>query len=378
MHRRFISVLCALVSVVAVAPLTAATGDSFSFVIVADPHLGADQNGENTPRLQACVDWVNAYKQSRNIDMTFVIGDIGDTNAGLTTAGSILSGLSTPYVPIYGNHDVQPTFENTFGSVHQSLATMAQTPGTGFANWQKGPVHVTSSGSDLNLENIAFEYRGVQFVCPDWSSRTGAFGAELHTMPGGTFDWFGNTLAGASQGKDENVVVVTHIPMLTMSGPTGAFVADYAAFSQSEFGQLSAMISDPNHDYANHLASVYAGHWHCQAYMSEDGDPNHCQLPSFIDPSFLVGENPAISLAPMPGYDMYAIQACCYPAPGLIIANYPPEQIAIQLVTVTEGQTGFSYTSQTIMVPEPVTAAILVLGLPLFGGRRLIGRRSSH
>ena len=61
--------LCALVP--AVRP---AYGETFSFAIIADPHIGG--NPDNRAKLETAVDWIIANKGSKDIELTFVLGDI--------------------------------------------------------------------------------------------------------------------------------------------------------------------------------------------------------------------------------------------------------------------------------------------------------------
>ena len=80
-----------------VSPLMADPGDSFSFVVIADPHVRASHYTQNKRRLEQCVDWVNAHQQWADIRLVFVAGDIGwDTHEGgliIEEAKDILDGL---------------------------------------------------------------------------------------------------------------------------------------------------------------------------------------------------------------------------------------------------------------------------------------------
>ncbi len=370
----FVSLSGILLSLI--SPSEAAVGDSFSFAVIADPHCSSDPNGVNARRLRACVDWVNTYQESRDIDLVLVIGDIGTTATTLRTGKSILDGLHMPYVPLVGDNDAKASFASTYGSVYESLSTMTQDAGTGFSEWQRGPVDVyapNEPSKNLYLENVAFEYRGVSFVCPDWASRADE-SATLHDFAGGTWDWFKQQMDTRSTGKEENVVVLAHHPMTTFGGILGPAMSDRFLFSRSEGDQLATFLGDPNHDYKQHISQVYGGHTHARGFIPEDADPNRFQLPAFIDPNWLIDAEyaPMMTVNPQPGFDLHFVQAPHYPETFYGLTFYPPEEIRLDVVRVTEGATGFTYLSESILVPEPLTIALLAIALPfrIRGARR--------
>lgn len=136
MSRKLISLVCLGVTwSVLASPSVAATGDSFSYVVIADPHVSSGSATSSAAhRLQQAVEWVDDHRQSENIDLSFVVGDIG-WNEGLPVAKSILDGLTVPYAPLIGDDDVHGSdgngdleFYNTFAPVYQSLEALAQDP----------------------------------------------------------------------------------------------------------------------------------------------------------------------------------------------------------------------------------------------------------
>jgi len=339
---------------------TGATGDSFSFVVLADPHVYGDLRSPSSQRLQQCVEWVNRNRQAYGIELTFVVGDIGfgGNGAHVQTAKTILDGLTVPYAPIIGDNDIltpedEVHFANTFEPVYQSLAANPQ-----FSNWSRGPVRVWDPDVGVYdyLQNFAFEYRGVHFVCPDWCDRETITwpghdpirreDAELHDFPGGTWPWFTDYITHCSKTKFENIVMLAHHPMHTYKGAL-APLASYGAFALAEFVQIRSFLNDPNHDYRPYVALAYAGHYHSDVYFPADMDPNRITIngepfdPNVIDPNCLVR---------LPGYDLYITDAVW------------DDEVRLYLVQVTEQADGFSYVSTSLLVPEPAVAWFLLFG----------------
>lgn len=349
----------------------AETGDTFSLAIIADPHIRWSHYAQNTARLERCVDWINANVESRDIHFVFVLGDIGwestGTRLNIEIAKEVLDGLDVPYVPIIGDDDILfgrggYDFALTFEPVYQILAGLAADPTTGFYNWQRGPVTVESPyepGVNWHFQNFAFEYRGVHFVCVDWCSRDGSktlFGtrdddSDLHDFPGGTWPWFTQCLAERFMGKEENIVIMSHTPMVTLRG--GWFMrkmAEGLTFSQAEFAKLSGFLEDLRRNYGDHIHAVYSGHVHFRGYLPQDADPARVELPDWLLER--MSERTAqTAFPPLPGYDLYTIQALHVPYPPFGPPTHPDNEVRLELVTVTEGQTRFSYVSQSILVP---------------------------
>ena len=351
-----------------VSPLMADSGDSFSFVVIADPHVRASHYTQNKRRLEQCVDWVNAHRLWADIRLVFVAGDIGwDTHEGgmiVEETKAILDGLNVPYVPIIGDDDVRfgrdgYDFSQTFEPVYQRLAELADDPTSGFSNFQKAPVRVDHPGGYGYFHNFAFEYGGVQFVCPDWCSRDGSTSilgtrdddGDLHDFAGGTWPWFTRTLADCPKDKRENIVIMAHNPMLTLKGSWLAGIAAGAlTFDHAEFAKLSAFLGDPAYNYGDHIHAAYSGHLHFRAYVPENADPGRIELPDWLEEMIAekIGRNVFV---PLPGYDLHSVQATHFPDPPFGPPTHPEDEVQIELVTVTEGEDAFSYVSAPILVP---------------------------
>ena len=355
---------------VLVLPVSADTGDSFSFAIIADPHVSGGSGTTSAQRLQLAVDWLNGHRHQEDVELVFVVGDIGWGN-GAATARSILDGLAVPYAPLIGDNEIHATgdameFQNTYAPVFQSLEALAADPNTGFSNWQKapGPVWNPEIGDLDYFQNYGFDYRGVNFACLDWVTRNMSTGfgehADLHDFPGGTFPWFTDYIAGCPKDKEENTVMLTHHPMFTLGGWIGEIVASLGAFGPGEFEKIGTFLTDPNHDYGRYVYADYAGHLHSQGYLPEDVDPNWAELtvrdyhfdPNDYDP------NGPIQLLPLPGYDMYIVDDTHIDPVGSL-----DDPISLEIVRVTEGDTSFSYDSQAVFVPEPSTLAVFGLAI---------------
>jgi len=350
----------------------AAIGDSFSFVVIADPHISGGADTLSAQRLQACVDWVNRHRQSDKIDLVFVAGDIGfmGNGVGVQTAKTILDNLAVPYAPIIGDDDILTSddevyFANTFEPIYQALAVNPM-----FTNWSRAPSYVwdPQAGMWAYYQNFSFDYRGVHFVCPDWCNRqTIAWpghdpirkeDAELHDFAEGTWPWFTQDLLNCAKEKLENIVMVAHHPMMTLGGDIGEVLASYGVFAPGEFDRLRTFLNDPSANLPEHVWAAYGGHLHSPGFLPEDADPNRIQFqiqdycfdPNVYDP------NGPIRFLPLPGYDLYAIDDT-----HLEKSAGPDDPIRLELITVTEGQDRFNYVSTTIVVPEPSAIALLLV-----------------
>jgi hypothetical protein len=355
-----------------VSTATAATGDTYSFAIIADPHVRWSHYTENKRRLELCVDWINANVEHSNIHLVFALGDIGWEATGdklnIETARDILNQLTIPYVPVIGDDDILfgrhgLDFAMTFEPVYQALQALSSDPASGLTRWQKGPVQVASPyvpGAHCYFQNVAFTYRGVQFICPDWCSRDGSktiFGtqdddSDLHDIEGGTWPWFTRVMTECPKDKKENIVIMSHNPMVTLKG--GWFItaiAEGITFSQAEFAQLSAFLNDPIYGFHDYLHAAYAGHVHFQGYLPQDANPSRIELPDWLVDK-MSPQTLATAFVPLPGYDLHTIQAPHVPHPSFGPPTHPQDEVRLELVTVTEGQTRFSYLSRSIIVPQ--------------------------
>ena len=233
-------------------------GETFSFAIIADPHISG--NPDNKARFETAVDWIISHKESKDIELTFVLGDIAwggsEGNRNLATAKKILDRLNDNgiiYIPVIGDNEVQSgcekEFQEVFGPHFNTLSRILE-------NWRKASVPV----ADKYLQNFSFDYKGCHFVCPDFNSRkAGDEGGELHDFAGGSWSWFKNDIEQCPKPKKENIVIMTHIGMFHI----GFEFADQFVFSESEMDKVKGFLND----YKDNVDSNYAGHLHLNWYV---------------------------------------------------------------------------------------------------------------
>jgi len=245
-----------LLSVVT-AVINPVNGDTFSFAILADPHISG--NSVHRAEFETAIDWLISNKESKDIELTFVLGDIawGGTknNRNLAAAKQILDRLNNngiTYIPVIGDNEVQSRgekeFQEVFGPHFNALSG-------NLGNWRKAPAPVAG----MYLQNFSFDYKGCHFVCPDFNSRkAGGEGGELHDFTGGSWPWFKNDIERCPKSKNENIVIMTHIGMFR----TGFEFADRFVFSESEMDKIKGFLND----YKENVDSNYAGHLHLNWY----------------------------------------------------------------------------------------------------------------
>jgi hypothetical protein len=235
-----------------------AYGETFSFAIIADPHVSG--NPDHTVKFETAVDWIISHKDGKDIELTFVLGDIAWGGSGghrnLKTAKKILDRLSKngiTYVPVIGDNEVQAGCEKEFQEVFRPH--FKRLSGI-LVNWRKAPAPV----ADMYLQNFSFDYKGCHFVCPDLNSRkAGDEGGELHDFTGGSWPWFKKDIERCPKPKNENIVIMTHIGMFH----TGFEFADKFVFSESEIDKIKSFLND----YKDNVDSNYAGHLHLNWYV---------------------------------------------------------------------------------------------------------------
>jgi len=228
-------------------------GETFSFAIIADPHINL--NYDHKTKLISAVDWIIRNKKKKNIELVFVVGDIAwggsRKKRNLRVAQEIFDRLNRagiPYVPIIGDNEIQKRcekeFADTFNKQYQYLSKV-------LSHWRKSPTPV---GGKF-LQNFSFDYKGCHFVSCDFNSRKhGDEGGELHDFTGGSWPWFRNDIETCSKAKKESIVIITHIGMFRTRFGT----ADQFLFSQDEMNKIQNFLFD----YREYVDSNYAGHIH--------------------------------------------------------------------------------------------------------------------
>ncbi len=185
---KYLALLLLSAVVTAVRP---AYGETFSFAVITDPHISGNQ--DRKAKFETAVDWIISNRKSKDIELTFVLGDIawGGSRGyrNLATAKKILDRLNNngiTYIPVIGDNEVQSgcekEFQDIFGSHFNILSQNLD-------NWRKAPAAVTGK----YFQNFSFDYKGCHFVCPDFNSRKArAEGGDLHDFAGGSWPWFKN------------------------------------------------------------------------------------------------------------------------------------------------------------------------------------------
>jgi hypothetical protein len=234
----------------------------FSFVVIADPHVSGDPVSENALRLADCVDWVNANKTEKKIDLTFVVGDIGNA-AGLPIAKGFLDGLTVPYLPLIGDNIIQSGHEMTF---HDIFAPQYTYLATVLENWQKAPTPVWNPEieAENHFQNYSFDNQGLHFVCLDWATRMidpeVEDLADLHDFPGGTWTWFTSDIQNCIKPLKENILMLSHHPMHVNPIIPGV---EYASFSSEE----STVIETFTGGLGEYVYANLPGHYHYEWYQ---------------------------------------------------------------------------------------------------------------
>ncbi|TNE89390.1 MAG: hypothetical protein EP330_11310 [Deltaproteobacteria bacterium] len=219
---------------------------AFSFAVIADPHISGAISHEE--RLATAVAWINAHAVERQIELVFVVGDIG-WGEGLATSYALLSDLDVAWVPILGDNEVhfgdEENFDTVFTPQYEALAASH--------GLQRGQIEVDVEGQTLWLQNLHFEHRGLRWVGLDWVSRSEdnllSELAELHDVPGGTLPFLSDLLLPLESTPAEDVLLFSHHPM-----HLGMFDLDEMQALTDVIGPVSGRV-----------AGAYAGHAHIDA-----------------------------------------------------------------------------------------------------------------
>lgn len=241
-----------------VACISPTYGETFSFAVIADPHISG--NPDHKAKFEKAIDWIISNKESKNIELTFVLGDIAwggtKSNRNLAVAKKILDRLSEngiTYIPIIGDNEIQYGSENEFQEVFMPHFNILSEK---LDNWKKASAPVAG----MYLQNFSFDYKDCHFVCPDFISRkAGSDGGELHDFTGGSWPWFKNDIERCPKPKNENIIIMTHIGMFH----TGFDFADKFVFSKNQMDRIKSFLND----YKDNVDSNYAGHLHMNWYV---------------------------------------------------------------------------------------------------------------
>jgi hypothetical protein len=242
-----------MLSALVILTASAGYGETFTFAIIADPHI--DGNVDNKASLISTVDWIISNKDKRDIQLVFVVGDIAwggyRSNRNLKIARAILDRLNhaaIPYIPVIGDNEIQRRCEKEFDVIFKKQYRYL---GGVLEHWRKAPTPVKG----IYLQNFSFDYKGCHFVSCDFNSRKkDDEGGELHDFEGGSWPWFKMDIETCPKTRKESIVIITHIGMFR----TGFSAADQYLFSQAEMDRIKSFL----YDYREYVDSNYAGHIH--------------------------------------------------------------------------------------------------------------------
>jgi hypothetical protein len=221
----------------------------FSFAVLADPHITSDL--ERQDRLAAAVEWINASADAEQIELVFIVGDIG-WDEGLPIARALLDELEMPYLPVIGDNEIhfgdEENFDAVFYDHYEALAGELE-------GWERGPVGTYNPDYDQTswFQNFAFDYKGLRLVGLDWCSRDSndllSEFADLHDFEGGSMPFLRGEIGGLEAGPDENVLLFSHHPM------------HLGAFDDAEMEALTGLLGP----VGERVAGAWAGHLHLNA-----------------------------------------------------------------------------------------------------------------
>ncbi len=242
-----------MLSALVILTASAGYGETFTFAIIADPHI--DGNVDNKTSLISAVDWIIDNKDKKDIQLVFVIGDIAwggsRSNRNLKIARAILDRLNEaaiPYIPVIGDNEIQRRCEKEFDVIFKKQYRYLDGV---LGHWRKAPTPVKG----MYLQNFSFDYKGCHFVSCDFNSRKkDDEGGELHDFEGGSWPWFKKDIETCQKAGKESIVIITHIGMFR----TGFSSADQYLFSHDEMNKMKSFL----YDYREYVDSNYAGHIH--------------------------------------------------------------------------------------------------------------------
>jgi hypothetical protein len=187
----------------------------WSFAIITDLHIGRGytiydrQDYYLTKRLEEIVNWINDNGTSFKIKFVVVLGDISENGEykELNKASQILGGLSVPYIPIIGNHDVSPSYDDDGNKFPGREGENLEHFGRVFEPYLHSlSGHFDTWTEDLNDKyNYAFTYDDVSFIFLDYVKRDKKGSPE----PFGETNCF--LKANLVEGK--KVIIFSHYPI---------------------------------------------------------------------------------------------------------------------------------------------------------------------
>ena len=233
--------------------------EEWSFAIITDLHIGreySDYNGESyylTKRLEEVVKWINENHEyvGYNIKFVMVLGDISNDEGRLSDfrkAKDILDNLEIPYFPVIGNHDIEKgkgakNYLDTFSKEFFVSQFRRLGLNEGEDWWED---------RDADLQNYAFTYREMNFVCLDFVKRYGALILPWEKAEAVAHDVTKNWLK--EHISKSNVVLFSHHPLVAVE----MLEVDYS-FDKDILADMETFIGSGG--WKNVLAN-FAGHIH--------------------------------------------------------------------------------------------------------------------